>query len=285
MIRVEQLAEASSLLGVAADFLSANEALNNIIFGVSADAAAGHFGHNGIWLVAFDGDVVCGVAIATSPHPIAIAHGSTPEAVAELARLGADLYPNPAKLPFLCGAEAWTTICGVLEAKGMHSAMCKVGQGVYECTNVEWPRAVDGEFRAMRPDEADLIVQWMDAFAVEAMDEAPRDPAGLQKLKDLLVRRGGRFVWEIDGEVVSMAAALGNTPTGIRISYVYTPPRWRGRGFASNITAHLTQHMFDSGRERVFLFTDLANPTSNGIYKAIGYRHVGDSSMYTILRG
>ncbi len=34
--------------------------------------------------------------------------------------------------------------------------------------------------------------------------------------------------------------------------------------------------MLDRGRRFVFLFTDLANPTSNKIYQRIGYRHVRD---------
>jgi predicted GNAT family acetyltransferase len=30
------------------------------------------------------------------------------------------------------------------------------------------------------------------------------------------------------------------------------------------------------------LFTDLANPTSNHVYRRIGYRAVGDSAAYVI---
>ena len=37
-----------------------------------------------------------------------------------------------------------------------------------------------------------------------------------------------------------------------------------------------TQAQFDAGRRFVFLFTDLANPTSNKIYQAIGYAPVID---------
>ena len=34
------------------------------------------------------------------------------------------------------------------------------------------------------------------------------------------------------------------------------------------------------GIDPCMLFTDLANPTSNGIYQAIGYRAVGDVVEY-----
>ena len=35
-----------------------------------------------------------------------------------------------------------------------------------------------------------------------------------------------------------------------------------------------------SGRSFCVLFTDLANPTSNHIYQAIGYTPVGDAEQY-----
>ena len=78
------------------------------------------------------------------------------------------------------------------------------------------------------------------------------------------------------GRMVSMAIWTGLTPHGVRIGMVYTPPQFRGRGYASNCVAALTRRLLDSGRSFCFLFTDLANPTSNKIYQAIGYRHVCD---------
>jgi uncharacterized protein len=61
---------------------------------------------------------------------------------------------------------------------------------------------------------------------------------------------------------------------------VYTPPELRGRGYASACVAALTQQLLDSGRRFVFLFTDLANPTSNSIYQTVGYRPVSDVDQY-----
>ena len=42
------------------------------------------------------------------------------------------------------------------------------------------------------------------------------------------------------------------------------------------MTAAASQAQLDAGRTFVFLFTDLANPTSNRIYQAIGYEPVID---------
>ena len=77
-----------------------------------------------------------------------------------------------------------------------------------------------------------------------------------------------------------MAAVGGPTPNGDRISWVYTPPALRGRGYASACVAALSQRLLDSGRRFCFLYTDLANPTANKLYQRIGYRQVIDASIY-----
>ena len=61
-----------------------------------------------------------------------------------------------------------------------------------------------------------------------------------------------------------------------RISGVWTPPELRGHGYASGVVAALSTARLDAG-EACMLYTDLANPTSNAIYQAMGYRRVGDS--------
>jgi len=83
------------------------------------------------------------------------------------------------------------------------------------------------------------------------------------------------FLWEDGpGRPVSLAGCAGRTPNGIRIGPVYTPTELRGRGYASALTAALTQALLDGGRRFCFLFVDVANPTSNRIYERIGYRPV-----------
>jgi predicted GNAT family acetyltransferase len=77
-----------------------------------------------------------------------------------------------------------------------------------------------------------------------------------------------------------MAGFGGWTPSGVRIGPVYTPPDLRGRGYASALTAELSAELLAGGRDYCFLYTDLANPTSNRIYQAIGYEFVCESAEY-----
>lgn len=61
---------------------------------------------------------------------------------------------------------------------------------------------------------------------------------------------------------------------------VYTPREKRGKGYASACVAAMSQLLLNQGRKYCFLYTDLANPTSNHIYQAIGYEPVCDADMY-----
>jgi predicted GNAT family acetyltransferase len=44
--------------------------------------------------------------------------------------------------------------------------------------------------------------------------------------------------------------------------------------------AELTRRLIAGGRQFCFLFTDLANPTSNSIYQRVGYRPVTDVNLW-----
>lgn len=87
---------------------------------------------------------------------------------------------------------------------------------------------------------------------------------------------GGLMLWEDDGVPVSMAGISPRVAGTVRVAAVYTPPENRGRGYAAAVTAEISRAAREAGARDVLLFTDLANPTSNGVYRRIGYRAVSD---------
>jgi uncharacterized protein len=154
----------------------------------------------------------------------------------------------------------------------------------YELTQLSAPRLVPGALRLASNADAPLLTAWVTAFIAETGGH-PGDPA--QVVPDG-VREQRLFVWETAWEAstqappVAMAAWTGRTPTSARVSLVYTPPELRGRGYASACVAAVSQRLLDEGLERCFLFTDLANPTSNAIYQRLGYRPVADFAEYRV---
>ena len=82
-----------------------------------------------------------------------------------------------------------------------------------------------------------------------------------------------------------MAAFGGATPSGIRINAVYTPPKYRGKGYATSCVKGVSQKLLNQGYRYCFLFTNLANPISNHIYRQIGYQPVWEISNYAFKSG
>ena len=69
-----------------------------------------------------------------------------------------------------------------------------------------------------------------------------------------------------------------------RVGPVYTPNEQRGRGYASAAVAEVSQRIL-AGGARACLFTDQANPISNRIYEALGYRPVVDMANLLVEDG
>ena len=149
-----------------------------------------------------------------------------------------------------------------------------VDERLFRCDEVVPPAGVPGWGRRATAADHDLLASWRAPFLVEVFGRVP--PGTDLAAWPVQAVRGGAWLWEdAAGEVVSQAAARTSLAGAVRIGGVYSPPEHRGRGFASAVTAALTGETLARGEVPV-LFTDLANPTSNRIYQAIGYRAVED---------
>lgn len=261
--------------------LLADEARHNLALGILATLTAHPeiYPTHRLWLVERNGEVVA-AALRTPPYNLILPRPRDEGALSVLAASIGD------ELPGVTGA--------LPEADVFASAWCahrpvrsqvRVGQGIFALERVVPVMGVPGRMRAATKDDRAVVSAWYRAFAEEALPEGgPTDDDAAarrnRQLDALLQDEGGSGIalWEVDGEVVSLAGFGGATPNGIRIGPVYTPPARRGRGYASALTATLSARLLEGGRRFCFLYTDLANPTSNKIYRAIGYVRVCDSA-------
>jgi len=218
-------------------------------------------------------------ALMTPPFNVVLSITEDPDAIAAIGRdLGRNRLPVPGvTAPVEIArrfAELWAERHGVAATHDM-------AERVYRLERVTPPTGVAGTVRIATPVDRDLLFDWVRAFLVEALEREGESEA--EVLVDSALRTGSRtfYLWEDGGRPVSLAAATGPTPNGIRIGPVYTPPEVRRRGYASAVTAAASQAQLDAGRKFVFLFTDLKNPTSNKIYQAIGYEPVIDIDQWT----
>ena len=161
------------------------------------------------------------------------------------------------------------------------SATLAMSQGIFEATVVREPDAPIGEARPTTIANAELLFDWMNRFLDEALPDEPRDDERMRSSITRQIGSAGIWVWVVGGRPVSMTSHGSPTGSGIRIGGVYTPKDDRGHGYASALVAAQTSWLLSNGYRRCFLFTDLANPTSNAIYQRIGYGQVGEGASYT----
>ena len=151
-------------------------------------------------------------------------------------------------------------------------------QRVYALRDVSFPAMPPGSFKAARTEHLPLIASWLQKFEAESLDkENPINPERAGRL----VSGEFVFVWENNGEILSMAMKTRPIKHSISIGCVYTPKAHRRRGYATALVACLSEHLLGHGYVFVTLFTDLDNPTSNSIYMKIGYQPVCDFKQVT----
>jgi predicted GNAT family acetyltransferase len=165
-----------------------------------------------------------------------------------------------------------------MEDQGIQPEVRVVRQGIYELSERPHFTTPTGVMRLAEERDCSLLESWSYQFAVDCGMVADRELAKLQAA--FAIQYKLRYLWEVDGMPVSMAGISGNTPNGIRINFVYTPPERRGNEFATALVACLSALQFDRGKRFCFLFADLDNSTSNAIYQRIGYRQVSTSFLY-----
>lgn len=275
-IAVRHFTASREFLAAAGDYLAAREAEHNLMLGLCSTIGA----HPEVYpvvrfVVAFDGGRVAGAAMQTVPHNPILSEMDAAVVPAIVAAVSSDV---PGVLGPSAIARAFAEqVC----ARTGRAYAIDMRQRVFRLERVIAPRHAGGAWRLADPGDRELVASWIAAFHAETMPGTPpRDDP--HAIADRWLRRVGKtiYLWHDRGEIVSFAGAGGDTPNGTRIGPVYTPPAHRGRGYASNVVAAATQHQLDAGRRFCFLFTDLANPTSNKIYQALGYAAVTDVDLY-----
>jgi GNAT superfamily N-acetyltransferase len=269
---VRRLDDPARFLGRAGPLLLEDETRHNLMLGIAGTLRddPSVYAKFGLWL-AEEGTSVEGAAMRTPPYNLIIAR---PRSDAALLALANGIDDDP---PGVIGAlpeaerfaEAWSSRTGA-KLKRIRE------QGVFQLDRVVPVTGVSGQMRDAGAADRPLLVEWWSAFATEALGETPRVATAEAVDHRLAAETGGVVLW-VDGEPVCFASYGNPTPNGIRIGPVYTPPDRRRHGYASALTAGLSERLLRRYRF-CFLFTDLANPTSNKIYEQIGYRRVCDGA-------
>lgn len=275
-MEVTSFRDAPSFRAMADPLLLRAEERNNLILGVTGilvgDADA--FDRFRAWLVC-DRDEPLAAGVVAGDHNVII-----PDAASERAlRLLADAIDD---IPGAIGALPWIE---VFVSARPETADRTMRQGIFALDQVAAVPEAPGRSSPATADHAPILAGWARDFQAEALgNQRPNDDTFARSVTDRIETQSpsfGLWVHTVDGEPVSMSGHNGPTPNGIRVSGVFTPPEYRGHGYATTLVARQSRWLLGSGRRFCFLYTDLANPTSNAIYRRIGYRQVAESHEYS----
>ena len=259
------------VLEKADEFLSSEPVLHNLILSILHARVAQ--GEPGRYWIAFHGEKAVGLVLQS---PLEFPATLTPmEPPAVLAVVDA-IAEAGVELPGVNGDAATAA-----RFAGQWSERCKSaatpfqGTRLYELLELgEIPR-IDGQLRQAGSSDRSLMIQWTRAFQEEIGESAN----GTELRVDRGLAAGQLWLWDQNGETTSMAVGREPVRGVVRLAGVYTPPEKRKRGYAEACVYALSKHLRDRGY-RCVLYTDLANPTSNSIYRRIGYRAVAEALRY-----
>jgi RimJ/RimL family protein N-acetyltransferase len=140
--------------------------------------------------------------------------------------------------------------------------------------------------RRPRASELDVLAAWRAEFSIESLGLSDGDDLRAESRADLVRQDANGSVWIAleDGRPVSLSAFNARLPAIVQVGGVYTPPEWRGRGYARCAVAGSLLAMRQAGAERAVLFTEEKNSAARAAYEALGFRVVGDYGLVIFSR-
>ncbi|NNF25926.1 MAG: GNAT family N-acetyltransferase [Gemmatimonadetes bacterium] len=259
-------------LASAQDWLVAREAEHNLLLGIvgSLLETPGRSAQAVYLATLSEGEDIVGCAFRTPPFKVGVTR--LPDGGGEL--LAQDLAQVYEHLPAVLGppdsaralGRAWARLRGLEVEDG-------TAQRIYALDRVRMPAdLVKGFMRPAVRADLEQATRWMTEFIAETTLQGAEPGEVAVRLIDA----GALAVWE-DAGPVAMAGFSGATANTVRVSYVYTPPECRSRGYATALVAHLSRYLLETRCRQCVLYTDLGNPTSNRIYMKLGYTPVADA--------
>lgn len=275
-LTVETTADPHRALSGAESYLMARPVEHNVLLTLLGERVAEP--EPGRYWIVWGGHEVVGFAMqspATMPLLLSPMPGKVIEALAD------EVAASSSSLPGCAGeVSAAALFAGRWSELVPEPVSTEEGQRLYRLATVRAAPQVPGTFRLAGPDDHDVLVRYRAEFCAET-GAFGGDPGTMVRAETAASRL---FVWD-DGGVVSTARVTAGVAGVARIGFVYTPGESRGRGYAAACVGALSARVRDVDGLECILFTQLANPTSNRLYRALGYEAIAERLSYRFGKG
>ncbi len=131
------------------------------------------------------------------------------------------------------------------------------------------------------PRDREMLLGWRMNFLDEAMG-LPDNPIARRAegvMIDRLIADGWQFVLEREDEPVAMAGYNAALPDTVQMGGVWTPERWRGRGYGRAVVAGALLTARTRGVADAILFTNETNHAARRAYAALGFARIGTYAL------
>ncbi|WP_085506344.1 GNAT family N-acetyltransferase [Thalassobacillus devorans] len=193
------------------------------------------------------------------------------------------LYDNGYPVDGIVGkAEGAAVFKDACSKKSKRTSYIHMKQLVYRLDQLEQIHVNGGKLKVAEESDKALIAEWLRFFGREAGERSIMEDA--ETLAEHMVKSGSMHLWIVNGTPVSMVNQSRSTKHGATVNAVYTPDEYKRKGYATQAVWALTEKLLEQGYRFCSLYTDAENPTSNSIYKKIGYYPIGESVVYRFSR-
>lgn len=276
----QYIQSAQKFLDIVGNQLLADEIRHGLTFGIAENISKDThlYGSDDPWFILIENSgKISATAMRTPPHRAILTHhsGDVESVAAELA------LAIQAIDPAVSGIVGTKEITEAFTQKWCGSSGQKVtdmmAQRIYQLTELIEPKWADGAFRQANLDDEEIVLAWIKSFHEEAVGDVFSTSHYQRYRKRIL--EGEIYLWDNNGPT-SMAIKTRPIRSSISVGGVYTPPDKRQLGYATSCVAALCRELLTEYRFCV-LYTDLSNPTSNSIYKKMGFKEYCDSVQYS----
>ena len=284
MVEIISHNHASELISLSGTYLERNESENNLPIGLAYRLSEDPYYYTSalpLLLSILEQGRVVGVAVMTPPKKIILSRVDT-DIQAAVVHLVDYLRGSGVRIPGVVGPAVEAQTFSDCWVEGRVDVSAKLGKRmrVFEARTVANLSLSPGEMRFAHIGDHSLMARW-----IVGLSEAIGEPVSLESAKsraEKLIKNQELYIWD-NGGPVSIAGVSRPMKNGTTIGLVYTPPEYRGKGYATSCVSLLTQKLLADGYSFCSLYTDLSNPTSNSIYTKIGYVPVGDALAFDFL--
>lgn len=261
---------------IAKPFLKQNEDKFSLFLGVLERIRVGGYEDPLMATIEEDGELLA-LFQMTPPHPLNIIFVDLNKIEASIDLCIEEILQRGIHINSIISVKEWAIrFASKWEEKTGQANSLLMDQGLYRLNKVDDTlENSPGSWRFANNDDAPLIESWYSQFEEDTGLPSTAKEEIAQRVTAML---NGQevFLWEDDGEIVSMMKKARPSAHGVTVSMVFTPKEKRRKGYARTMVAACSKELLKE-YDFCVLYTDMLNPTSNKIYQEIGYQKLMDS--------